>query len=68
MGFYYEGTGVWTEHRFKPYIQFLPKDDDVSPGLEAFIRFWTFLIILQVRTFLIDHVSMDHVILSGVNR
>ena len=40
---------MWTEHRFKPYIQFLPKDDDDSPGLEAFIRFWTFLIILQVR-------------------
>jgi len=42
------GTGVWTQSRFRSFVQFLPQDDNDSVGLEAFIRFWTFLIVLQV--------------------
>ena len=52
MGFgFLPGTGVWTQSRFKSFVQFLPQDDNDSVGLEAFIRFWTFLIVLQVSLF-----------------
>ena len=43
------GSGVWTSENVGKNITYFPFND-LDPALEAFIRFWTYIIIYQVHT------------------
>ena len=42
------GSGVWTSRNVGRNIIYFPFND-LDPALEGFVRFWTYLIIYQVR-------------------
>ena len=48
--FFSIASGIWTGKRIDRNIIYFPfSSESANPALEGFIRFWTFVIILQVR-------------------
>lgn len=56
------GSSIWTRLNIGRNITYFPYDaGNLDPALEGFIRFWTYLIIYQVRIYVYIHMYMNYV-------